>query len=80
MSKDLLKRIVIRSALYWMLAMLLPLVVLVGLDQFEWGTPARVAFYSGLSLVVPFMLSNLFLGRELGRLIPETKDEAKDQA
>lgn len=73
MNKELLKRIVIRNALFWMMAMMLPVVVMVILDLFELHTPARVALVSGLSLIVPFMLSNLFLGRELGRLIPEAK-------
>ena len=76
MNKELLKRIVIRNALFWMMAMTLPVVVMVVLDLFELHTPARVALVSGLSLIVPFMLSNLFLGRELGRLIPEAKDQA----
>ena len=76
MNKELLKRIVIRNALFWMMAMLLPVVVMAVLDLFELHTPARVALVSGLSLIVPFMLSNLFLGRELGRLIPEAKDQA----
>ncbi len=76
MNKELLKRIVIRNALFWMLAMMLPLVVMVVLDRFELHTPARVALFGGLSLIVPFMLSNQFLTRELGRLIPEAKDRA----
>ena len=67
MNKELLKRIVIRNALFWMMAMMLPVVVMVVLDLFESHTPARVALFSGLSLIVPFILSNLFLGRELGR-------------
>ena len=76
MNKELLKRIVIRNALFWIMAMMLPVVVMVVLDLFELHTPARVALVSGLSLIVPFILSNLFLGRELGRLVPETKDQA----
>ena len=76
MNKELLKRIVIRNALLWMMAMILPMVVMVVLDLFELHTPARVALFGGLSLIVPFMLSNQFLGRELGRLIPEAKDQA----
>jgi L-lactate permease len=76
MNKELLKRIVIRNALFWMMAMMLPVVVMVVLDLFELHTPARVALVSGLSLLAPFTLSNLFLGRELGRLIPEAKDQA----
>jgi hypothetical protein len=73
MNKELLKRIVVRNALFWMMAMLLPIVVMVVLDLFELHTPARVALFSGLSLIVPFILSILFLSRELGRLIPETR-------
>ena len=76
MNKELLKRIMIRNALFWMMAMMLPVVVMVVLDLFELHTPARVALVSGLSLIVPFILSHLFLGRELGRLIPEAKDQA----
>ncbi len=76
MNKELLKRIVIRNALFWMMAMILPIVVMVVLDLFELDTPARVALFSGLSLSVPFILSNLFFVREIGRLIPETKDQA----
>lgn len=76
MTKELLKRIVIRNALYWVIAIALPVVVMIVLDLFELHTPARVALVSGLSLLVPFMLSNLFLGRELGRLIPEAMDRA----
>ena len=76
MNKELLKRIVIRNALFWMMAMTLPIVVMVVLDLFELHTPARVALFGGLSLTVPFMLSNQFLGRELGRLIPEVKNQA----
>ena len=76
MNKELLKRIMIRNALFWMMAMMLPVVVMVVLDLFELHTPARVALVSGLSLIVPFTLSNLFLGRELGRLIPAAKDNA----
>ena len=76
MNKELLKRIVIRNAIFWMMAMMLPVVVMVVLDLFELHTPARVALVSGLSLIVPFTLSNLFLSRELGRLIPEAKDQA----
>ena len=76
MSKELLKRIVFRNALLWIMAMMLPIVVMVVLDLFELHTPARVALFGGLSLIVPFTLSNLFLGRELGQLIPETKDQA----
>ena len=76
MNKELLKRIVIRNALFWMMAMVLPIVVMVVLDLFELHTPARVALFSGISITLPFILSNLFLGRELGRLIPETKDRA----
>ncbi len=76
MNKELLKRIVIRNALFWMMAMMLPVVVMVVLDLFESHTPARVALFGGLSLIVPFILSNLFLSRELGRLIPEAKDPA----
>ena len=75
MNKELLKRIVIRNALFWMMAMMLPIVVMVVLDLFELHTPARVALFSGLSLIVPFILSNLLLGRELGRLIPKAKDQ-----
>jgi L-lactate permease len=74
MNKELLKRIVIRNALIWMMAMMLPVFVMVVLDLFESQTPARVALFGGLSLIVPFILSNLFLGRELRRLIPEVKD------
>ena len=74
MNKELLKRIVIRNALFWIMAMMLPVVVMVVLDLFELHTPARVALVSGLSLIVPFTFSNLFLSRELGRLVPETKD------
>ena len=73
MNKELLKRIVIRNALFWMMAMMLPIVVMVVLDLFELHTPARVALFSGFSLVVPFILSNLLLSRELGRLIPESR-------
>ena len=76
MNKELLKRIVIRNALFWMMAMMMPIVVMVVLDQFDLHTPARVALFGGLSLIVPFVLSTLFLGRELGRLIPEAKDQA----
>jgi hypothetical protein len=73
MSKELLKRIVIRNALFWMMAMMLPVVVMVVLDLFESHTPGRVALFGGLSLILPFILSNLFLSRELGRLIPESR-------
>jgi hypothetical protein len=73
MNKELLKRIVIRNALFWMLAMMLPVLVLVVLDLFELHTPARLALFSGLSLIVPFILSNVFLSWELGRLITEAK-------
>lgn len=76
MNKELLKRIVIRNALCWMMAIVLPVVVMIVLDLFELHTPSRVALVSGVSLLVPFMLSHLFLGRELGRLIPEAKDQA----
>ena len=76
MNKELLKRIVIRNALFWMMAMMLPIIVMIVLDLFESHTPARVAIISGISLIVPFVLSNLFLGRELGRLIPQAKDQA----
>ena len=76
MNKELLKRIMIRNAIFWMMAILLPVTVMIVLDLIDLHTPARVAFVSGLSLIVPFMLSNLFLGRELGRLIPEAKDQA----
>ena len=76
MNKELLKRIVIRNALFWMMAMLLPVVVMIVLDLFELHTPTRVALVSGLSLLAPFTLSNLFLGRELGRLILEAKGQA----
>ena len=76
MNQELLNRIVIRNALFWMMAMMMPIVVMVVLDQFDLHTPARVALFGGLSLVVPFVLSTLFLGRELGRLIPEAKDQA----
>ena len=75
MNKELLKRIVIRNALFWIMAMMLPVVVMVVLDLFELHTPARVALVSGLSLIAPFTLSNLFLSRELGRLIPEAKNQ-----
>ena len=76
MNQELLKRIVIRNALFWMMAMMMPIVVMVVLDQFDLHTSARVALFGGLSLIVPFVLSTLFLGRELGRLIPEAKDQA----
>ncbi len=76
MNKELLKRIVIRNALFWMMAMMLPVVVMVVLDLFELHTPACVALVRGLSLIVPFTFSNLFLSRELGRLVPEAKDPA----
>ena len=76
MNKELLKRIVIRNALFWMMAMMLPIVVMVVLDLFELHTPARVALFGGLSLFVPFMLSNWYLGRELGRLITDSKVQA----
>jgi hypothetical protein len=76
MNKELLKRIVIRNALFWMVAMMLPIVVMVVLDMFELHTPGRVALFGGLSLIVPFILSNQFLAGELGRLIPEAKDQA----
>ena len=76
MNQELLNRIVIRNALFWIMAMMMPIVVMVVLDQFDLHTPARVALFGGLSLIVPFVLSTLFLGRELGRLIPETKDQA----
>jgi hypothetical protein len=76
MNKELLKRIVIRNALFWMMAMMLPVVVMVVLDLLKLHTPARVALASGLSLIVPFTLSNLFLSRELGRLVPQAKDQA----
>lgn len=73
MNKELLKRIVIRNALFWMMAMVLPVVVMVVLDLFESHTPARVVLFSGLSIIVPFILSNLFLSRELGRIIAESR-------
>jgi hypothetical protein len=76
MTNELLKRIVIRNAFFWMMAMMLPIVVMVILDLLELHTPARVALFSGLSIVVPFMLSNLTLSRELGRLVPEAKEPA----
>ena len=76
MNKELLKKIVIRNTLFWIMAMLLPVVVMVVLDLFELHTPARVALVGGMSLIVPFILSNLFLRRELGRLIPAAKDQA----
>ena len=76
MNKELMKRIMIRNALFWMMAMMLPVVAMVVLDLFELHTPARVALVGGISLIVPFMLSNLFLSRELGRLIPEATDQA----
>ena len=76
MNKELLTRIMIRNALFWMMAMMLPVVVMMILDLFEWHTPARVALFGGFSLIVPFNLSNLFLRRELGRLIPEVRDQA----
>lgn len=76
MNKELLKRIVIRNALYWMMAIILPMIVMILLDRFQLDTPARVALFSGISIIVPFMFSNLFLSRELGRLIPEAKDQA----
>jgi hypothetical protein len=76
MNKELLKRIVIRNALFWIMAMMLPVAVMVVLDLFELHTPARVALFGGLSLIAPFILSNLFLRRELGRLIPQAKDQA----
>jgi len=73
-NKELLKRIVIRNALFWVMAMMLPVAVMVVLDLYELQTSARVALVSGMFLIVPFILSNLFLGRELGRLIPSAKD------
>lgn len=76
MNRELLKRIVIRNALFWMMAMMLPIIVMVVLDLFELQTPARVALFAGFSLIVPFILSNLLLSRELGRLIPEARDQA----
>ena len=76
MNQQLRKRIVMRNALFWMMAMMMPIVVMVVLDQFDLQTPARVALFGGLSLIVPFVLSTLFLGRELGRLIPKAKDQA----
>lgn len=75
MSQQLLKRIVVRNALFWMMAMMMPILVMVVLDQFDPQTPARVALFGGLSLIVPFVFSTLFLNRELGRLIPEAKDQ-----
>ena len=77
MNKELVKRIVIRNALFWTMAMMLPIVVMVVLDLFESHTPARVALFSGFSLVVPFILSNLFLSKELGRLIPDSRSPEK---
>lgn len=76
MNRELLKRIVIRNALFWMMAMMLPIIVMVVLDLFELQTPGRVALFAGFSLIVPFILSNLLLSRELGRLIPEARDQA----
>jgi hypothetical protein len=74
MNQDQRKRILIHNALFWMMAMMLPMVVMIVLDLFEWHTPARVALFGGLSLIVPFILSNLILGRELGQFLPATKD------
>ena len=76
MNKELLKRILIRNALYWMMAIISPMVVMILLDRLQLDTPARVALISGLSLIVPFLLSNLFLSRVLGRLISEARDQA----
>lgn len=75
MNEELLKRIMVRNALLWMVAMFLPVVVMIILDLLDLETPARVGLFGALSLVVPFTLSNLFLGRVLGRLIPGTKDQ-----
>jgi L-lactate permease len=76
MNNKLMKRIVIRNALFWMMAMMLPIVVLVVLDLLELHTPARVALFGGLSLLVPCMLSNWYLGRDLGRLITDGQVQA----
>jgi hypothetical protein len=76
MNKELLKQIVIRNALFWMMAMMLPLVAMIVLDRLEIDTPARVALVGGLSLIVPFILSNRYLTRELRRLILEAEDRA----
>jgi L-lactate permease len=75
MNQELLKRIMIRNALFWVIAIMLPVVVMILLDLFEAHTPSRVAIVAGMSLIVPFILSHLYLGRELGRLISPAKDQ-----
>ena len=76
MNNELLKPIMTRNALFWMIAMMLPILVMIVLDLFELHTAARVALFGGLSLFVPFMLSNWYLGRELGRFIANGKVQA----
>lgn len=76
MNKELIARIVIRNAFFWMLAMMLPIVVMVVLDLFESHTPARVAVMAAFSIILPFALSSLFLHRELGRLLPQAKSHS----
>lgn len=75
MSKELLKRIIIRNALIWVMAMLLPVTVMIVLDLFDWHTPSRVGLWGSLSLIVPYHLSNRYLRRELGRLVPEAREK-----
>lgn len=76
MNKELLQRIMFRNALFWAMAMILPVAVMIVLDLFDMHTPSRVGLWGSLSIIVPFRMSTRYLGRELGRLMSEAKDPA----
>lgn len=76
MNKEIARRIVITTALFWCAAIVLPVTVMIVLDLFDLHTPSRIGLWSSLSIVVPFQCANRYLARELNRLIPAAKDPA----
>jgi hypothetical protein len=63
----------IRHALFWVVAMILPVTVMIVLDLFDLHTPSRVGLWGSLSLIVPYHFANQYLGRELGRFVTDAK-------
>lgn len=71
-----MKKIMVRNAFCWAVAIALPVIVMIVLDLFELHTPSRVALWGSLSILVPFNFANRYLGGELGRLIQNANDRA----
>ena len=74
MNDQLKKKIVVRNALCWGAALMLPSVVMVILDLFDKHTPTSVAIFSGIFMMPLFVLSNVMLNKGLQEIANNESD------